>query len=424
MPERRYAPEMRPDTQEARDRCAELIKFSELGVASIREPSVSERQHACAESTIDAMRVSSTLHLLALLRRPEGRPRVHFNKNTGKFRILVFSDLHYGEGENKDGKSDTFQKEILEAEEPDMVVFNGDAISNYAAPDDCKQQGDCTEWFRAQWERFTSSVRELEIPYAYVMGNHDPLPDGIRPDGKDIISYDTHATEMSLSREPPSGSTGGSVYYVPIYRNSSVVDGAAPQALLWMLDSGVENCMGLKGWGCAEEDQIDWFKNMSKGDGLRDVQGLMFVHIPLQEVLLYWNAFGRDASKVIGIKTEDVSCSSVNTGLFAAAAEHSVTGIFHGHDHNNDFVAQVDMGSHSVRVGYGRKSGYGGYDGALADTPGATVIELELDDNKGFKWSSYTILKTASTAHTIIDQISRRNLRNRWSVQESCTGMS
>ncbi|EER02442.1 hypothetical protein Pmar_PMAR021900, partial [Perkinsus marinus ATCC 50983] len=49
--------------------------------------------------------------------------------------------------------------------------------------------------------------------------------------------------------------------------------------------------------------------------------------------------------------------------LFAAALSHGVSGIFHGHDHNNDFLARIDTTSQTIHVGYGRKSGYGGYGG-------------------------------------------------------------
>ncbi|KAF4649223.1 purple acid phosphatase, partial [Perkinsus olseni] len=185
----------------------------------------------------------------------EGKPRMHFNDNTGELKILVFSDLHYGEGEDKDRRSDAFQETLVEAERPDMVVFNGDAYSDYSAPGICKLFRNCTEWFQTQWGRFTATVRKHQIPYAFTLGNHDHLPAGVKPDGKSVITYDSTHSEWSLSRKAPPGVSGGSVYYVPVYENSTAE--GRPTGVLWMLDSEVDYCMGLKGWGCVTEDQIE-----------------------------------------------------------------------------------------------------------------------------------------------------------------------
>ncbi|KAF4710534.1 purple acid phosphatase, partial [Perkinsus olseni] len=161
-------------------------------------------------------------------------------------------------------------------------VFNGDAYSDYSAPGICKLFRNCTEWFQTQWGRFTATVRKHQIPYAFTLGNHDHLPAGVKPDGKSVITYDSTHSEWSLSRKAPPGVSGGSVYYVPVYENSTAE--GRPTGVLWMLDSEVDYCMGLKGWGCVTEDQIEWFESQARSEDLRDVRGLMFVHIPLPEV--------------------------------------------------------------------------------------------------------------------------------------------
>ncbi len=62
--------------------------------------------------------------------------------------------------------------------------------------------------------------------------------------------------------------------------------------------------------------------------------------------------------KVNGVKNEITSCSSVNTGLFSAMLEQrTVDWVACGHDHSNDFYGEY-MG---LKLGYGRKTGYGGY---------------------------------------------------------------
>ncbi|KAF4684767.1 purple acid phosphatase [Perkinsus olseni] len=348
-----------------------------------------------------ALRVA-LLSTIALFVVAEGKPRMHFNDATGELKILVFSDLHYGETEDRDNKSDIFQKTLLDVEKPDMVVFNGDAYSDYGDVL-CWVEFNCTEFSVKQWERFTAIVRKQQIPYALTLGNHDHFLDGIEPDGKSIMAYDATHSNLSLAKEAPPGVSGGSVYYVPVYENSTAK--GRPTGVLWMLDSGKLLCMGLTGWGCVTEDQIEWFKSQAESEDLRELQGLMFVHIPLQEVLLYWNAFGKDPQRVSGEKDEDVGCSSGNTGLFTAALGLNVSGIFHGHDHNNDFLARVESTSRTIHVGYGRKSGYGGYGGVLAAKPGARVIIMKLNkERQDYTWSTYIRLENNSTALGTVDQ--------------------
>jgi len=58
---------------------------------------------------------------------------------------------------------------------------------------------------------------------------------------------------------------------------------------------------------------------------------------------------------------EDIDCSALNTGLFAASSDPAlgVQGVWHGHDHNNDFFGA--WAAPGPFVGYSRKSGYGVY---------------------------------------------------------------
>ncbi|EER16130.1 hypothetical protein Pmar_PMAR003593 [Perkinsus marinus ATCC 50983] len=42
-----------------------------------------------------------------------------------------------------------------------------------------------------------------------------------------------------------------------------------------------------------------------------------------------------------------------------------------------------------IRIGYGRKSGYGGYSGAIAEHPGVRVFDLSLsEDHTTFVWET------------------------------------
>ncbi|EER10176.1 hypothetical protein Pmar_PMAR004936, partial [Perkinsus marinus ATCC 50983] len=50
----------------------------------------------------------------------------------------------------------------------------------------------------------------------------------------------------------PEGLSGASVYYLPIYSDRD----KRPTAVLWMMDSGMDNCTSFTGWGCIEADQV------------------------------------------------------------------------------------------------------------------------------------------------------------------------
>ena len=99
-------------------------------------------------------------------------------------------------------------------------------------------------------------------------------------------------------------------------------------------------------------------KKNSKGD-------LVFLHIPLPEYKDAWMS-----GKVNGRRNETISSPMVNTGLFTSMLLNgNIAGVFCGHDHDNDFVADYQ----GIKLCYGRISGFQCY-GEL--TRGARVIEL------------------------------------------------
>eukprot|EP00443_Scrippsiella_acuminata_P110194 CAMPEP_0115720458 /NCGR_PEP_ID=MMETSP0272-20121206/78552_1 /TAXON_ID=71861 /ORGANISM="Scrippsiella trochoidea, Strain CCMP3099" /LENGTH=254 /DNA_ID=CAMNT_0003163209 /DNA_START=14 /DNA_END=775 /DNA_ORIENTATION=- len=191
---------------------------------------------------------------------------------------------------------------------------------------------------------------------------------------------------FSLSEDGPTAIHGASNYVVPILDR----DGK-PAAYIWLMDSSDTDCLGQEGWGCVYPDQVSWYletsRRLAKQDG-RVVPGIMFHHIPLNEVLHAWND---PDVPMHGTKGEGICCFSVNTGLFAAIKEAgNLWGVFHGHDHNNDFVAVYE----GVRLGFGRKSGYGGYGGSIADHPGSRVFELSVAQNGSITWDTWIRLET------------------------------
>ena len=198
-----------------------------------------------------------------------------------KFKVLVFSDLHYGENKTKDNMSRGFQERLLMLEAPvDLVIFNGDMSSNYAAPWYCrtphdeKQQDNkkddagkrksrinnpitrarCKEWWLKRWEEYTRPVKAHKIPYALNLGNHDVL-EVIDSSGREQMLLDMH-TPCSRSAVGPQKISRTSNYFLPIYDPGPVSLRDTPRAGVWILDSGSNSCLGAHGWGCVLPDQV------------------------------------------------------------------------------------------------------------------------------------------------------------------------
>lgn len=55
------------------------------------------------------------------------------------------------------------QEVVLDAEQPDMVVFSGDMVSGF---EDTGRRG----WYEARWQHLTRPANERGIPYASILG--------------------------------------------------------------------------------------------------------------------------------------------------------------------------------------------------------------------------------------------------------------
>jgi hypothetical protein len=75
-----------------------------------------------------------------------------------------------------------------------------------------------------------------------------------------------------------------------------------------------------------------------------DVPSLAFVHIPAVEFMNLWSWHPTNGSKA-----EAVNCPSVNSGLFQSLQNMSVTALYSGHDHNNNYYGRLK----GIRLAYG-----------------------------------------------------------------------
>lgn len=281
-------------------------------------------------------------------------------KADGTFRIAHITDLHYGEGPATDTKSDRAQQTLLKTSNPDLVVFGGDMVSGYA------WKGE-KNWFKSHWQRLIGPVLEAERPYASILGNHDGEADLSR---REIIELDIASGQgLSFTRQAPSQTVGASNYYLDIFDQL----GRSVKGRIWFLDSMNKGCGDIDaGWGCVEKETVDWVERAHAY--LPKVEtSIAFIHIPLPEFRDLW----RPASKTNGSRDEAVACPVLNTGLFDLAKKIGIGGIYCGHDHNNDYYGVLE----GVRLGFGRKAGYGGYGPPEGWLRGSRVIELKIGEH-------------------------------------------
>ncbi|WP_255570192.1 metallophosphoesterase family protein [Cohnella sp. CFH 77786] len=282
-----------------------------------------------------------------------------FYREDGTFKIVQFTDLHWGEGNENDRRTRLLMERVLVEERPDLVVLTGDLI----------ESGTCSVPVRSIRDA-VAPMEESATPWAAVFGNHDAEGNVTREELMEALRGLRHG----LTERGPASIAGVGNYVLRLHGR----DGK-PGHALFFLDSGDYAEPPIGGYAAVARDQIDWFARESEAlkeaNGNTPVPALAFFHIPLPEYNDVW-----DFRECRGSKHEEICCPALNTGLFAAMVQQgNVVGTFVGHDHANDFMGEL-MG---ITLCYGRKTGYNNY--AMEGFPnGARVILLE-EGARGFR---------------------------------------
>lgn len=295
---------------------------------------------------------------------PTSTTKLKFNSK-GEFKILQFTDLHYGEDETKDKNSQILQGKLIQTVKPDLVVITGDAVSGYA-------WDKSDTFYQKNWSKWTNPMEVNKVKYAYTLGNHDDQANLSR---QEILDLDK-TNPFSITKQSIN-ITGITNYILPI---SSFNDTQKIVTMLWFFDTNDVGCQGRDGWGCINPDQINWYKNKSNEiieiTG-RNVEGLAFFHIPLPEYKDLWNN-----GKTYGKRNEGVCSPDYNTGFFnTSKVQGNIKAMFCGHDHSNYYGGYFK----DIELVYGRKTGYGGY-GPDGFQRGARIINLKDNQNGSFSY--------------------------------------
>lgn len=282
-------------------------------------------------------------------------------REDGTFVIVQFTDIHWRNGTEPDQSSRVLMESVLDAEQPDLIVYTGDVIAG-------KGCDDPAESYRAA----VALAEERGIPWAAVFGNHDDEGTLSREQLAQVQLEHRHC----LSQIGPSDIAGTSNYIL------QVQDGSQTAALLYMLDSGSYSPLeAIGGYDWFRRDQIEWYIAQSRrftgGNGDQPVPALAFFHIPLPEYDEVWNFH-----TCYGQKLEAVCSPRMNTGMFAAMVEMGdVMGTFVGHDHVNDYTGEL----HGIHLCYGRATGYNTYPRDHSPR-GARMIRLHKGERRFDTW--------------------------------------
>lgn len=271
-------------------------------------------------------------------------------KENGTFTILQLTDLHIGSFpfHQKDNQTFALIKEMTERTNPDLIVITGDVIWSEGVPHPEKS-----------FKKVIEVLNGLQVPVAITYGNHDTEEGITRSDLRSLeenLDFPVEKKHVHVVEDRAS-------FCVEVMdRNGDVAN------VLYFIDSGAVDPLEIGTYEYVHPDQVTWFNEVSKKYGVRktnEKSDLLFLHIPLPEYKEAWNE-----GSVSGTRNEEISSPLVNTGLFTSILiDGKVSGVFCGHDHDNDFIATY----HGVTLGFGRVSGYHCY-GELVR--GGRVIQI------------------------------------------------
>ena len=301
-------------------------------------------------------------------------------RDDGSFNILQIADVHMGDlttRANADAETLKAVGDLL-AFEPkvDLAVLSGDQLHAQDIDDNAT----------AYWDKLTGLLDSKGLPHTAILGNHDVEPQhgkesapGAKTNRTALIAHDAALARSYSVLGPSELWPAASVFVVDVLSHDPSIERPALQ--LVHLDSG--------GGDMPQEvhaAQVAWFNRTLAARRAQwgFVPALVFVHIPLPEVVGAW-----EEQRCFGDKDEDIGPTDTNAGLFdAIQAAPEVRAVFSGHQHCNDFCCRFGA-ERAVSLCYGRHSGAGGYpcEGAL-EMWGSRVVEVSTLSNGSLAFST------------------------------------
>ncbi|EGX90689.1 Metallophosphoesterase [Cordyceps militaris CM01] len=310
-------------------------------------------------------------------------------RQDGTFHISVFSDLHMGmyanvaRGPKQDAKSVSVLASVLDMEQPDFAVINGDLING-----DSTRLDNSTHYL----DQIVQPLIARNLTWGSTYGNHDHQPN---LSGELLLAREQKFPGARTQSMVPGVAAGSSNYYLPVYAATCRdVRCCAPKLILWFFDSRggyyyqqrdrLGRAVHHPNW--VDESVVRWFEatgaQLRKRYG-RIIPSLGFVHIPAY-ASVELQARGVDPNRQPGINDENASPQAQgwceggthecpygkqDAGFMTAISKtEGLMGLFSGHDHANSWCYKwdgelpgVEAKGNGVNLCYGQHTGYGGY---------------------------------------------------------------
>jgi len=293
-----------------------------------------------------------------------------------QFKIMQVADTQ--EGKNVSPDTLALINAAIEKEKPDLVVYSGDQIWNYAS---FKGNRDTV---KDVLFKLTEPAHSRGIPFTVCFGNHDRQV-GLSNEEQ----FEIYRSFPCFVGDSAKGIDGCANHVIEI------ADGSDIRFLLYCIDSNTS----LKiGYDNVHENQIEWYRKTrdSYEEKLgRLIPSIVIQHIPVPEVFELldevkkgtkgavqgfrnhkgkWYTLNKDRVNADGFMKESPADPMENSGEFAAMSEKGdVVGIYFGHDHINSFNGKVN----GIDVGYTQGAGFHIYGPGL--DRGVRMINLSTD---------------------------------------------
>ncbi len=272
--------------------------------------------------------------------------QLKFDEN-GRFRMMVICDPQTQYPVAEDLLK--FIGETMDNVKPDLVVFGGDIVNN---------EDDRT------YEALLAPIVERNVPFTLVFGNHDEETSGGQTKEEILEIY--QSIEGCLAYDADPALHGCGTHNLPVMSS----DGSKVAFNLWMFDSGsyyYDEEGNYMGYDWVRADQIEWYNNtrdaMTEANGGELVPAMAFQHIipqePCEKIFLPTDlnlgditfnfqdgthlTVVPDITKYDGYIFEKSCPGYGNDGQWDAFVQGGdVLGLVVGHDHVNNFIADVD----------------------------------------------------------------------------------
>ena len=312
----------------------------------------------------------------------------------GKFKIMQIGDTQ--DMILKDVAEIKLLTAAIEQEQPDLLVFTGDQLTDFFPGANVNGLKKCLS-------NLFDIIDTYDIPFIVTYGNHDHDYDDIWSTEEQLAFYEQYENCIV-----PEDRFNPGTYNMPIMSS----DGKSIAFNIYMMDTNNKRADSdlLTGYEGVKPEQVEWYRQTSDklkaANGGKVVPSLLFQHIPVKEIYQFldevpYNEAGDDAvfsidnfkwyvlnDKVIDGVLGEVPCSEPlesHTGQYQAWVEKGdIVGAFFGHDHVNSFRGKTDDG---IVMGYNGGTGFSSY-GRGGDR---SVRIFEIDEKDPANYDTYEL---------------------------------